>query len=80
MRADRKSVIVRDEGQQENYFDKGLNEIHSSDSNLSVSVCGDGVTRRSLTFVTGCTLEKSDLEVRSSCSSDINFPKCKYIL
>ena len=79
VRADRKSVIVRDG--QENYFDKGirLNDMHSSDSNLSVSVCGDGTSRRSLTFVAGCTLEKSDLEVRSSCSSDINFPKCKYI-
>ena len=77
VRADRKSVMVRDG--QTNYFDKGmrLNEMHSSDKNSSVSMCEDGVTRRLLTFVAGCTVEKSDLEVRSSCGSDMSFPKCK---
>ena len=56
-----------------------LNGMHSSDKNLSFSMCEDGITRRLLTFVAGCTVEKSDLEVRSSCSSDMTFPKCKYL-
>ena len=82
VRADRKSVTVRDG--QPNYFDNGmrLNKMNSKsgDRNLSVSMCEGGLTRRLITFVSGCTVYKSDLEVRSSCSSDINYPKCKYIL
>ena len=78
VRAEKKGVTVRDG--QTNYFDNGmrLNGIHSSDRNLSFAMCEDGITRRRLTFVAGCTDEKLDFEVRSSCPSDINFPKCKY--
>ena len=80
VRAEKKGVTVRDG--QPNYFDNGmrLNGIlHSSDRNLSFPMCEDGITKRRLTFVAGCTDEKLDFEVRSSCSSDINFPKCKYL-
>ena len=70
---------------QANYFENGmqLNEMHSrsgGDRNSSISMCQDGITRRMLTFVAGCTLLKSDLEVRSSCSSDMSYPKCKCTL
>lgn len=41
----------------------------------SVSMCEDGITRRLLTFVAGCSVQRYDLEVRSSCSSDMNYPK-----
>ena len=85
VRADRKSVAIKDS--QTNYLDNGrrLNgAIHSKgDSNKnasSVSMCEDGITRRLLTFVAGCTIQRYDLEVRSSCSSDMNYPKCKYEL
>ena len=80
VRAEKKGVTVRDG--EAHYFDNGiqLDGIHSSDRNLSLAMlCEDGITRRRLTFVAGCTEEKSDFEVRSSCSSDINFPKCKYL-
>ena len=78
VRAEKKGVTVR--GGQNVYFDnrKGLGSMHSGDKNITFEKCQDGITRRRLTFVAGCTDEKSDLEVRSSCSSDINFPKCKY--
>ena len=81
VRADRKSVMTIKDGQT-NYFDTGTNEIRSSSDNinLSASMCEDGLTKRLLTFVTGCTAHKSDLEVRSTCSNDINFPKCKHFI
>ena len=67
---------------QNNYFDKGTrtDETRSRSDNrkLSASMCDDGITKRLLTFVAGCTVHKADLEVRSTCSNDINFPKCKY--
>ena len=67
---------------QSNYFDKGTrtDETRSRSDNrkLSAAMCDDGITKRLLTFVAGCTVHKADLEVRSTCSNDINFPKCKY--
>ena len=81
VRADRKSVMTVNDGQN-NYFDKGTrtDETRSRSDNrkLSASMCDDGITKRLLTFVAGCTVHKADLEVRSTCSNDINFPKCKY--
>ena len=67
---------------QNNYFDKGIRldkGMHSLNQNSSIPMCQDGITRRTLTFVTGCSDTKADLEVRSSCGQrDINFPKCRY--
>ena len=81
VRADRKSVMTINDGQS-NYFDKGTrtDETRSRSDNrkLSASMCDDGITKRLLTFVAGCTVHKADLEVRSTCSNDMNFPKCKY--
>ena len=65
VRADRKSVAIQDS--QTNYLDNGMRlngAIHSKgDSNKnasSVSMCEDGITRRLLTFVAGCTLHTYD--------------------
>ena len=80
VRADRKSGMTITDGQK-HYFDKGMqsdkNRFPSDNTNLSASMCDDGITKRLLTFVTGCTARKADLEVRSTCSKDLNFPKCK---
>ena len=81
VRADRKSVMTINDGQND-YFDKGTrtDETRSRSDNrkLSASMCDDGITKRLLTFVAGCTVQKADLEVRSTCPNDINFPKCMY--
>ena len=81
VRADRKSVMTIKDGQT-NYFNTETNEMRSSSDNINLSalMCEDGMTQRLLTFVAGCTVHKSDLEVRSTCSNDINFPKCKPFL
>ena len=83
VRAEKKSsAAAANNGDDQNkYFDKGTRlggGVHSLNQNSSIPMCEDGITRRTLTFVAGCSDNKADLEVRSSCSRDINFPKCRY--
>ena len=68
---------VRAGAEDEEKEEDAAGETSEDTSSSNGPLCGDGWTRKGISIVIGCGNQGRDMELRSACEEDQDFPKGK---